>query len=295
MSKLLPLSVLTLFLISGCRAQAPINAHETVLAADRDLSAVSFTKGPMPALIAALGADGTLAWPGGPVLVGGKAATTFFDSQPLMNAVTMSWQPLRVEISADSTLAVITGVATLDRPTTDQIGQIHRIGRYLAAWKRVGNKWQLNAFGLVNMITKGETIWRDVLGPREMPLLKAKGPAAAFIAADSAFSADALGLGVSGAFTKWAAPDAMTFAVSGEVNSGPQQIGAILAGSTSHWNWGAVAAGASKDGTLGWTIGQATITPADGGEPSKSKYFTLWRKMPDGSVRFTADGESTRP
>ena len=87
---------------------------------------------------------------------------------------------------------MITGVATLDRQATEPVPQMHRIGRYLAAWKRVGNNWQLNAFGLVNMITQGETIWRDVLGPRELPLLKANGPAAAFITADSTFAADAL-------------------------------------------------------------------------------------------------------
>ncbi len=79
MSKPLSLSFLTLFLISGCRAQAPINAHETVLAADRDLSTASFTKGPMPSLSAALEkVDGTLAWPGGPGAGGVEAAADHF-------------------------------------------------------------------------------------------------------------------------------------------------------------------------------------------------------------------------
>jgi ketosteroid isomerase-like protein len=153
----------------------------------------------------------------------------------------------------------------------------------------------LAAGGLINLITSGETIWRDVMGARELPLVKSTGPAAAYIAADSTFAADAQALGVSAAFTKWAAPDAMTFAVSGEVNSGPERVGAVLAANTSQWVWGAVAAGASADGTLGWTVGQATITPADGGAPAKSKYITLWRKMADGAIRFIADGGNGRP
>jgi ketosteroid isomerase-like protein len=299
MFKLLTLSAGSLLLCSCSRpagvARAPVRAPEALIAADAALSQASFTKGPLTALLGAFGRDGVLAWPGGPVLVGDSAVANFFGSQPLMNSVQISWQPLRIDLSPDSTLAVIVGVATLDRPATGPVSQMHRIGRYLAAWNRSDTTWRLAAFGFVNLITAGETIWRDVLGPRELPLLKANGAAAAFVAADSAFAADAQALGVAAAFTKWAAPDAMTFAVSGEVNSGPERVGAVLAGGASHWVWGAVAAGASADGTLGWTIGQATITPANGGAPMKSKYFTLWRKMPDGSVRFTADGGSTRP
>ena len=59
-----------------------------------------------------------------------------------------------------------------------------------------------------------------------------------------------------------------------------------------------MAAGASRDGTLGWTVGQAVIASkgADGKETqSKSKYLTLWRRLTDGRVRFISDGGSGRP
>jgi hypothetical protein len=126
-------------------------------------------------------------------------------------------------------------------------------------------------------------------------MLRAVGRAARFIAADSAFAADAGINGTQHAFTTWAAPDGMTFAFSGEFNMGPQRIGAVFAGNTAHWEWGPVAAGASSDGTLGWTVGQATITPTGGGIPVRSKYLTLWRRMPDGTIRFIADGGNARP
>jgi hypothetical protein len=146
----IPLVTLAFLTLSCSRmphqAQAAhLPSDEEVLAADRDLSNASFTNGPIPALAGALGTDGTLAWPGGPVLVGSTAAATFLESQPLMATARISWQPLRVEMSADSTLAVITGVATIDRAATNASPQMHRIGRYLAAWKRVGSTWQLAA------------------------------------------------------------------------------------------------------------------------------------------------------
>ena len=100
------------------------------------------------------------------------------------------------------------------------------------------------------------------------------------------------------AFAEWAAPDAVTFAASGELNVGPARIGAALAGDASDWQWGAVAAGAAADGSLGWTVGQATITSKSGtGAPEvyRGKYLTLWRRMPDGAIRFIADGGSPRP
>lgn len=126
-------------------------------------------------------------------------------------------------------------------------------------------------------------------------MLRSFGPAAAFIAADSTFAGDAGVIGAAAAFAKWAAPDATTFASTGEIIFGPANIGADFAGNTARWEWGAVAAGSSADGMLGWTVGQAIITPSDGGTPSKSKYLTLWRKMPDGSIKFIVDGGNARP
>ena len=274
---------------------AQVNARAALLTADTELSDAVYKNGAIATFPQALGSSGVLVWPGAAVLQGSAAASRLLAHQLQLDGARISWQPLRIEMAQDSTLAVLAGVAALDRPATETVVAARRIGRYLAAWMRVGDRWQLAAFTLVNLIPAGEQGWDDSDGPRELPLLRSVGRAGSFVAADSAFAADAGAVGASKAFEKWAAPDATTFGGTGELNTGPAQIGATLAGNTAKWVWGAVAAGASTDGTLGWTVGQATITPANGGAPSKSKYLTLWRKMPDGSIKFIADGGNARP
>jgi hypothetical protein len=272
-----------------------VSARAALINADLDLSTAVYTQGMGSTLAAMLGEKGVLVWPGAGVVQGGVQGAKFFARQPFLSAAHLSWQPFRIEISRDSSLAVLVGVAVFDRPASPPIAEIHRIGRYLETWHRVRGQWQLEAFAITNLVASGETIWNPLIGPAELPLLHAVGSAAPFIAADSTFASDAGVIGASRAFAKWAAPDAVTLAPTGELNVGPERIGAVLASNTAHWQWAAVAAGTSDDGTLGWTVGQAVITPAGGGVPSKSKYLTLWRKMPDGSIRFTADGGNGRP
>jgi hypothetical protein len=274
---------------------AQTSARAALLATDLATSDSIYRTGVVSVLPAVLGHDGVLVWPGAAVLRGDSAAAGFFKRQLLLTDARISWQPFRIEIAADSSLAIMAGVAVVERPATPPVDAIHRIGRYVAAWQRVGSKWQLAALAVINLFANGENTWNPLIGPAELPLLPSTGPAAAFIAADSAFAADAAAMGASRAFAKWAAPDATTFAATGELNVGPARIGAVLASNSAHWEWGAVAAGSSTDGTLGWTVGQATITPSNGGQPAKSKYMTLWRKLPDGSIRFIADGGSARP
>jgi len=267
-----------------------------LLAADANLSFASFDKGPIKALKGAFGTDGWMIWPGGPAIKGDAAATRFFSNQPLLDAAKLSWQPLRIEISPDSTMALMMGVATVDRAPSDPVPQMHRIGRYLAAWQRTKGTWHLSMFTLVNLFTSGETIWRTPMGAAELPAIPAKGSVAKFVGADANFARDIAAMGVGKAFAKWAAPDAVTMAATGELNEGPARIGAVLAGNTAHWTWSDVAAGASVDGALGWTVGQATITPTTpGGKPSKSNLVTLWRRGADGTYRFTALAGVGRP
>lgn len=274
---------------------AQLTSRAALLEADRDLSAALFASGPRTALPAALGDNAVLLWPWAAVMRGGVVATRFFASQALFEDSHMSWQPLHVEISTDTTLALLFGVATLDRSASPPFPAIHRIGRYLAAWQQTDGHWKLAALSVVNLIAGGEVLWSDRFGPRDLPQLHVTGPATACVAADSNFAADAATGEVSQAFRKWAASDAVTFAGTGELNIGPDKIGQVFAGNAARWAWSTVAADASVDGSLGWTVGQATVTLAGRGVPSKSKFLTLWRRMPDGAIRFIADGGNPRP
>jgi ketosteroid isomerase-like protein len=289
--------ILLLFLLlpASRELSAQKTARDELIAADRNLSDALFAHGPISTLPASLGEDGMLVWPSAPVIRGGAAATRFFAGQPLFEDSHLSLQPLRVEIAADTTLAVLYGVSTLDRLAAPPFSAIHRIGRYLAAWTRTKGIWRLAAVSIVSLIANDEVLWSDRLGARELPTIRSTGPAAAFIAADSLFSADANDGAMAQALAKWAAPDGVTFGGTGELNIGPARIRAALSGNTAHWRWGTVAAGVSSDGTLGWTVGQATITPAGGGAPTKTKYLTLWQRMPDGTIKFVADGGNGRP
>lgn len=278
--------------VSVCPLAAQANARESLVTADRELSEATFTGG-LTVLAAVAGPDGVVLWPGIPAIVGGVAATQFFGRQPVMSMSRFSWQPLRVEISPDSSLGFVIGVATMDKPGVDSIPGIHRIGRYLAAWKRVSGKWRLAAFAVINLVSTAEIMHRQTDIETDLPFLPSSGPGGRFIGADSMFSADAGTIGTAKAFAKWAAPDAMTFAYSGELNVGPAKIGDVFAKNTARWQWGAAAAGASADGMLGWTVGLATITSTKG-VVTKSKYLTLWRKLPNGTIRFIADGGNAR-
>ena len=58
------------------------------------------------------------------------------------------------------------------------------------------------------------------------------------------------------------------------------------------WEWHPVYSEGAASGDLGFTVGEAVITPP-GATPDKafhSKYLTVWRRQPDGSLRYIVDG-----
>lgn len=272
------------------------SAHDRAVAADRALAQAVAADG-ASALATAFTTQGALVWPGAPALIGAERIGRFLKAQTNTVGARISWQPLHVELSMDSSLALIYGVSTADRPAREGLPAVHRIGRYLAAWTLEHGAWRLEALALTGTFPGPETTWADSLGPALLPMAAATGPVAPFVRADSMFSAQAGRDGAARAFGAWAASDAVTFAPTGELTVGPKAIERGLSGDDATWRWGAVIAGTSKDGSLGWTVGHATITPK--GEPEakggKSKYLTLWRRQVDGSVRFFSDGGSGRP
>ncbi len=79
---------------------------------------------------------------------------------------------------------------------------------------------------------------------------------------------------------------------------GPEQVGKAFAGfpADGRFAWGPIddLAVASRDGDLGFTIGEARIA-ATASDVSYSKYLTIWRREPDGRYRFIFDIGSERP
>jgi hypothetical protein len=88
------------------------------------------------------------------------------------------------------------------------------------------------------------------------------------------------------------------FAAGNELVRGPAAIGAALAGGPPvDWTWHPVVAGASPDGSFGFTIGESIsrLRGQPDSPPNASKYLTVWRKEASGAVRYAFDGGNPRP
>jgi hypothetical protein len=263
-------------------------ARAELLAADRAASALSSDSGIVGSLANSLDRSGVLLWPGAPVLVGPDEAKRLLRSVLVSDTLRLMWQPLGIELSRDSTLGVTWGVAVMTPRLTP--GPPH-LGRYMAAWHRNSGRWTISALLFMNV----QPIAMGV--PSGLPLTRSpaatEGAAGDFVAADLAFARLAGDSGARIAFRTWAAPDAFVSGGSGLLTRGPDAIASGVAGPAA-WRWHPVAAGASRVGDLGWTVGEAVITP-DTGEPSYSKYLTVWTRPPGRPIRFLTDGGNPRP
>ncbi len=116
---------------------------------------------------------------------------------------------------------------------------------------------------------------------------------------DNAFARMAVDSGAPAAFYYYGAPDAMTLAGTGELNVGPAGIRARLAEGPvgkAKWEWRPVVTIAAPSGDLAATIGTAEIRLGPGPDDVFfSKYMTIWKRQPDGFLRFVVDGGSGRP
>lgn len=103
------------------------------------------------------------------------------------------------------------------------------------------------------------------------------------VAAERAFAADGLAMGIKGSFVKHAAPEGIVF-IDKPVKA-REFYGARPDKAHPPLVWWPVYAGVSKSGDLGFTTGPATF----GGKPS-GWYFTVWKKQADGSWKWVYDG-----
>jgi hypothetical protein len=114
------------------------------------------------------------------------------------------------------------------------------------------------------------------------PALAAEVTPAPVVAAERAFAADGLALGVQGSFLKHSAPDGIVF--------GPEPILAKAAFGEPRPKgkplvWWPLWAGIARSGDLGFTTGPYTFDGRPGGY-----YFTVWAKQPDGDWKWLFDG-----
>jgi ketosteroid isomerase-like protein len=210
-----------------------------------------------------------------------------------------AWTPVHAIVSHDGSFGCTTGVlhfvaSDSTQPTT---------GRYAACWQRAGRgAWQMIAWSSVAARARVTSLPDSIPGaPGSSGAAVSRGvhAAHAMSEADRAFarySTDSGGPG--GAFARWIALDGMMLGARAVPVRGSEQARAAFAGfpPSGLFAWGPIdtLTVASRDGSLGFTIGEARIA-ASPDEVSYSKYLTIWRHEADGAYRFVFDIGSDRP
>jgi ketosteroid isomerase-like protein len=220
-----------------------------------------------------------------------------------------AWTPVHAVVSADGTFGCTTGV--LHRTPADSTQA--STGRYASCWRRArGGRWRLLALSIAVAPPSVRTLPDSIAAapgstgvsvtrerrPRRQGAGAAR-PAQAMADADRAFgrfSADSGG--PAGAFSRWVADDGMMLGARATPVRGPAQVRQAFAAypATGRFEWAPVdsLAAASRDGSLGFTVGEARNAPTPA-SVSYSKYLTVWRREPNGSYRWIFDIGSDRP
>ena len=290
--------VVLIAVLPPCRLAVLAHAQDprvALLAADRAASDTAARRG-LAAAFERFGAERFVyLHPGAPIVLRREGTLRLLQSIPTLLSVDLQWAPLHAETSGDGSFGVTFGVTvSRDRAAGAPEASL-RFGNYLSAWRWESGRWYLLALAQV-----GGTLPAATGGAPDHSASGVITPAAEpFAEADRRFAAMAGRDGAPPAFEMFAAGDAVTFPGGGELARGPAAIRASLErGRGASWAWHPIAGDAASDGTLGFTVGVAEIrrTQPDGiPATTRSKYLSLWRRQPDGTVRFLADGGSARP
>jgi len=272
------LLVVTLFAASADRA----SDRDALLAADRALSDQTAELGVMQGFLPALTGGAAYLHPGAPLLRGADRIRVFLETADSLDKIT--WSPAFADVSADGRLGYTYGWTWSGGGATR--------GKYLACWQKTRDGWRIAAYAR----TKPVPVTDSVAPLRRIePAAQVRGRAdpGELLRADSAFAAMSVARGVKAAFLAYSTEDAILFGGGAQISEGREAIGAGFDGfpSGAVLDWWPVAAAIAESGDLGCTVGEATIASLN----YYSKYLTIWRRQPDRSWKFVADGGNVRP
>jgi hypothetical protein len=111
--------------------------------------------------------------------------------------------------------------------------------------------------------------------------------AAAVVAAERAFAADAPSMGIAGSFNKWSTPDAILIGGGQVLRIGEAYPDGPRPPDEPLLEWWPNFAGISRSGDLGFTTGGVQV-----GGRRTGHYFTVWKRQADGSWKWVYDGGS---
>ncbi|HEV8508924.1 MAG TPA: hypothetical protein VGQ48_00570 [Gemmatimonadales bacterium] len=266
---------LTLFATTADRA----SDRDALLAADRTLSDRTATLGVMQGFVPTLTDGAAYLHPGAPLLRGMSQIRAFLETRDS----SLTWTPAFADVSVDGSLGYSYG-------WTRSAGTR---GKYLACWRKSGNAWRIVAYTRTTPVAVPDSSSVPARTRALSARVRGRADPAELMHADSVFAAMSVARGVKTAFVAFATDDAMSFGGGAEMNEGREAIGAGFDGfpSGAVLEWWPVAAAIAESGDLGCTVGEAKIASLN----HYSKYLTIWKRQPDGTWQFVADGGNVRP
>jgi ketosteroid isomerase-like protein len=224
---------------------------------------------------------------------GPASARAWLERDTLNAKSTARWTALRADVSADGRDGYTYGYFDVIRPSGDTLP-----GRYHAYWRRGDSgTWQILAFSrgrrAPGAITQALPTWlpaptarTPVTGRDSATMLRE------VMDTERAF-ADSVGTSLSAAFASYAAPDGAKLEGGPSYAFGREEIGKLFAGAPpgAGPQWTPEIGTVASSGDLAFTTGPVTARrPGDGpGPPPGAKYFTIWRRMPNGEWRYVVD------
>lgn len=272
-----------------------------VIQADRALAEAIASRGLESALRDALAESATVLVEGAPVVTGRQHALALLVAQPQLARLRVRPMMLVATISGDGGFGVSYGNELVSARGAAG-DSAPRVARYINVWRRMtDSSWKIVARVDAGLLAPDSAVLPASIAelpPARSDLLLR--PMRDFATADASFARMAGEQGAPAAFGHWAAADGVTFGPGSVINIGPASIRESFAASPASqalWKWAPVVAGASADGTLAFTIGEASIKPpgVSDADAFLSKYLTVWRRQPDGSIRYIVDAGNSRP
>jgi hypothetical protein len=211
-------------------------------------------------------------------------------ANPLNVAASISWTPIKVDVSEDAVNGYTFGYWTITAP-----GDVKVLGKYLAYWRKENGVWRVAAYKRGGGLTE--------FGPltppagfespaythyRYFPNTEPATEAQRIMDTDQDFSVLALApvdSPVGKAFAAYIAPDGANFGGLTDFAWGPAGVLALW-GPATGLDWDPVYAEAAESGDLGFSTGVAGAL----GQPLLGRYITIWKKQPTGEWRFVIDG-----
>ncbi|TMG81317.1 MAG: nuclear transport factor 2 family protein [Betaproteobacteria bacterium] len=271
---------LTLLVTAGDRTAN----RDALLAADRALSDKTASLGMVQGFVPVLDHGAAYLYPGAPLLRGSDHIRSFLESTD--SIVQQTWAPVFADVSADGRLGYSYG-------WTRSSGAR---GKYLACWQKTHDGWRLAAFASSRPVPVPDSVALPPSQPGNGALsaqVRGRADSRELMQADSSFAALSAASGAKTAFLAFAAEDAISFGAGAQLTAGRAAIGASFDGfpAGAVLEWWPVAAQIAPSGDLGCTVGEARISTLH----HYSKYLTIWRRQPDRSWKFVADGGNVRP